>query len=76
MIMVQHEAVFTKDIGNKKLTVVRALDASLERVWAAWTTSEIPDQWRAPKPYKAETRSMNFTEGGRWLYCMMITPLP
>lgn len=69
--MTKNETVFSKDLEKKKLTVVRAFDASLERVWEAWTTSGILDQWWAPKPYKAETKTMDFREGGRWIYCMV-----
>ncbi|MDR3715132.1 MAG: SRPBCC domain-containing protein [Puia sp.] len=68
--MATKEAVFTKDPDNKKLTVVRAFDAPLTQVWEAWTTGEILDQWWAPKPYKAETKTMDFRKDGRWLYCM------
>jgi uncharacterized protein YndB with AHSA1/START domain len=39
-------------------------------VWRAWTDREILDQWWAPKPWKAETKTMDFREGGHWLYCM------
>jgi PhnB protein len=69
--MTKNETVFSKDLEKKKLTVVRAFDASLVRVWEAWTTSGILDQWWAPKPYKAETKTMDFKEGGRWIYCMV-----
>jgi uncharacterized protein YndB with AHSA1/START domain len=65
------EAVFSKDLLNKKLTVIRAFDAPLAQVWDAWTKSEILDQWWAPKPYKMETRKQEFKEGGFWLYCMV-----
>lgn len=68
--MITNEAVFTKDISNKKLNVSRAFNAPLERVWKAWTESELLDQWWAPKPYKAVTKSMDFREGGMWLYLM------
>jgi PhnB protein len=71
MSMTKNETVFSKDLEKKKLSVVRAFDASLPRVWEAWTTSDILDQWWAPKPYRAETKSMDFSEGGRWLYCMV-----
>jgi uncharacterized protein YndB with AHSA1/START domain len=54
--MTKRETVFSKDLQNKKLTVVREFDAPLERVWEAWTKSEILDQWWAPKPYKTETK--------------------
>lgn len=68
--MTKREAVFTKDLQNKKISVVRTFDASLEKVWKAWTDSEILDQWWAPKPYKAVTKNMDFREGGYWLYAM------
>ena len=69
--MTKNETVFSKDLKMKRLTVVRMFDAGVERVWEAWTTSEILDQWWAPKPYKSETKTMDFKEGGRWLYCMV-----
>src|SRR5690606_39103015 len=68
--MTTNEAVFTKDIANKKITVVRAFNAPLQRVWDAWTQSDILDQWWAPKPWKAGTKSMDFREGGQWFYYM------
>lgn len=64
------QTVFTKDQANKKLTVVRSFDASLQQVWDAWTKSEILDQWWAPKPYRAVTKTMDFREGGFWQYAM------
>ena len=64
------ETIFTKDLANKKIKVVREFDAPLEQVWKAWTESEILDKWWAPKPWKANTKSMDFREGGRWLYFM------
>ena len=69
--MSQHkQTIITKDAANKKLVVVREFDAPLEQVWDAWTQSELLDQWWAPKPYKARTKSLDFREGGVWLYYM------
>ncbi|NII27047.1 SRPBCC domain-containing protein [Pseudoflavitalea sp. X16] len=65
------ELVFSKDLANKKVHVVREFDAPVEQVWKAWTESEILDQWWAPRPWKTETKSMDFREGGRWLYSMV-----
>jgi PhnB protein len=70
-VMSKNKAVFTQDRENKKMTVVRSFDASLEQVWKAWTTAEILDQWWAPLPYKNQTKSMDFREGGFWLYSML-----
>ena len=68
--MTKHEAVFTKDTTNKNITVVRSFNAALQQVWDAWTKSELLDQWWAPKPWKAVTKSMDFREGGQWFYYM------
>lgn len=62
---------FAVDKVNRKIKVERSFDAPIDLVWAAWTESEILDQWWAPKPWRAETKSMNFKEGGRWHYCMV-----
>ncbi len=35
-----------------------------------WTETKYLDQWWAPKPWKAVTQSMDFREGGTWLYYM------
>jgi uncharacterized protein YndB with AHSA1/START domain len=64
------ETVYTKDLENRKLTVSREFDAPVELVWKAWTEKDLLDQWWAPKPWKANTRSMDFSEGGSWLYSM------
>jgi PhnB protein len=68
--MITKETVFTKDADNKQLNVQRAFEAPLDQVWKAWTVAKILDQWWAPKPYQAVTKSMDFREGGRWLYLM------
>lgn len=53
------------------VSVTREFNAELPLVWMAWTTPEILEQWWAPKPYKAITKSMDFREGGTWLYYML-----
>lgn len=60
-----------KDLANKKITVVREFAAPVERVWKAWTEQDLLDQWWAPKPWKAQTKTMDFREGGHWLYAMV-----
>lgn len=69
-MIVNKETIYTKDQTNKKLRVVREFDAPVEQVWKAWTESWLLDQWWAPKPWKANTQSMDFREGGAWLYYM------
>ena len=62
---------FSVDKVNRTITVTREFEANLPVVWDAFTKSEILDKWWAPKPWKAKTKSMDFTEGGRWLYAMV-----
>jgi len=61
---------FYVDKENKKISVERTFKAPLEKVWAAFTQKEILDQWWAPKPWRTQTKSLNFTVGGYWLYAM------
>jgi uncharacterized protein YndB with AHSA1/START domain len=62
---------FSVNKENKTITVIREFAAPVEKVWASWTKSELLDQWWAPKPYKAKTKSMDFRVGGFWLYAMV-----
>jgi len=56
---------------NKTITIKREFAAGLPLVWDAYTKPEILDQWWAPKPWKARTKSMDFKEGGHWHYAMV-----
>ena len=61
-------------VANKQdntVTVTREFAAPLTLVWDAWTRSELLDQWWAPHPYKVRTKTMDFREGGHWLYAMI-----
>jgi len=70
-MIVNKETKVVKDIANKRLVVVREFDAPLEQVWHAWTDSKLLDLWWAPRPWKTETKKMDFREGGAWLYSMV-----
>ena len=62
---------FSVDKENKKIKVEREFAAPVSKVWAAWTESRLLDQWWAPKPWRARTKTMDFREGGYWLYAMV-----
>ena len=62
---------FTVDKENKTIMVKREFNADLHSVWKAWTTAELLDQWWGPQPWRAETKTMDFREGGYWLYAMV-----
>jgi uncharacterized protein YndB with AHSA1/START domain len=60
----------SKDVKNKKVNIKREFNARVDLVWKAWTESKLLDQWWAPKPWVAKTKSYSFKEGGSWLYAM------
>ena len=62
---------FSVEKENKKIKVKREFAAPISKVWAAWTESQLLDQWWAPKPWEAKTKTMDFKEGGYWLYAMV-----
>lgn len=62
---------FTVNKENNTIQVDREFNAKLPIVWQAWTDPKILDQWWAPKPWKAETKTMDFREGGYWFYAML-----
>jgi uncharacterized protein YndB with AHSA1/START domain len=62
---------FSVDKEKKTITVKKEFAAGLSLVWDAYTKSEILDQWWAPKPWKAKTKTMDFREGGHWHYAML-----
>jgi uncharacterized protein YndB with AHSA1/START domain len=62
---------FSVNKETHTITVKREFAAEVPLVWKAFTTSEILDQWWAPKPWRTRTKSMDFSEGGHWLYAMV-----
>lgn len=62
--------IFTKKLDQKQLNITREFNGPLDMVWKALTDSELLDQWWAPRPWKAGTKHMDFSEGGYWLYFM------
>jgi len=62
---------FTVNKDDNSIHVQREFAAELDLVWDAWTKPELLDQWWAPKPYRTETKTMDFREGGYWLYAMI-----
>lgn len=56
---------------NNTIRITREFDANIELAWSAWTTAELLDQWWGPEPWRAETKTLDFREGGFWLYAMV-----
>jgi len=65
--------LFDADMAAKKIHVSREFNAPVEKVWRAWTEADFLEKWIAPKPWRAETKTLDFTVGGVWLYAMVGT---
>lgn len=65
-----NQTTFEKNVDEKVLTIRRVISAPVGRVWESLTTSEMLQKWWGPKPYNAVTKSFEFKEGGKWIYCM------
>jgi len=62
---------FIVDKEKHTLTVKKEFAAGRQLVWDCHTKAELLDQWFAPKPFTTKTKSMNFSEGGSWIYAMV-----
>jgi uncharacterized protein YndB with AHSA1/START domain len=61
----------SKDIANKTMHIVREFKAPRQKVWSAWTEGDKLDKWWGPRPWNAKTKTMDFKDGGYWLYAMV-----
>ncbi len=62
---------FKTDMQTNQLTIRREFDAPKDLVWDCYTKSDLLDQWFAPEPFTAKTKSMEFREGGHWHFAMV-----
>lgn len=62
---------FLVDKENNTITVKKEFAAGRQLVWDCHTKSELLDKWFAPKPFTTKTKTMQFKEGGHWLYAMI-----
>lgn len=62
---------FLVDKDKNTMTIKREFLANRQLVWDAYTKSELLNQWFAPSPLTTKTKSMDFSEGGHWVYAMV-----
>lgn len=62
--------VFNQDFNSKSIYVMKVYDAETSKVWDYFTKPELLDLWWAPKPWVCVTDTLDFKEGGVWLYSM------
>lgn len=55
--------------GNA-LKIWRGYTHPKAKIWNALTDPDILDRWWAPLPWKCDTKSHDFREGGHWHYAM------
>lgn len=65
------DIVFNKDFDAKSIFVSLIYPAEVATIWDYFTKPELLDQWWAPKPWRCETETLDFREGGNWKYAMV-----
>jgi uncharacterized protein YndB with AHSA1/START domain len=58
---------------RRRLTIERAFRASLDEVWALWTTPAGIESWWGPEGFQVAVRSMDLNPGGALVYVMTAT---
>jgi uncharacterized protein YndB with AHSA1/START domain len=69
--MSSNKTEVVKDFSAKTILVTREFAAPVINVWRAFTEAALLDQWWGPSPWRAETKHMDFSVGGHWLYAMV-----
>jgi uncharacterized protein YndB with AHSA1/START domain len=62
--------VMMEAAGQHNVAVTRVFDASVERVWQAWSDPDLVRQWWGPTGFTCPAANMEFQEGGTSLVCM------
>lgn len=62
---------FIVDKTTKTVFVNREFAAEHSLVWDAFTKQELLDKWWAPKPWRSETKYMDFKVGEKRFYAMV-----
>jgi uncharacterized protein YndB with AHSA1/START domain len=55
----------------RRITLERTWQATLEEVWALWTTRDGIEAWWGPEGFRVEVRSIDLRPGGRLRYAMI-----
>ena len=62
---------FVVDKQKNTMTIRKEFAAKRQLVWDCHTKPELLSQWFAPKPFTTRSVSMDFREGGHWVYAMV-----
>ncbi|MDE2140791.1 MAG: SRPBCC domain-containing protein [Elusimicrobia bacterium] len=61
----------TENAADREIVMTRLIDASVARVWRAWTDNAEIVKWWGPHGFSDETSSREFKEGGIWKHVMI-----
>jgi uncharacterized protein YndB with AHSA1/START domain len=61
---------------RERITIERTYKASIEDVWALWTTKEGIESWWGPGGFTVLVRSIDLRPGGELKYAMTATAAP
>jgi uncharacterized protein YndB with AHSA1/START domain len=56
---------------QKRITIERTFDASIEDVWAMWTTKDGIESWWGPDGFSVTVRAIDLRPGGELHYAMI-----
>lgn len=65
------DIIFNKDEEAATVYVMKTYATEVSEVWDYFTKSALLDEWWAPEPWKCETKTQEFRNGGTWLYAMV-----
>lgn len=57
-------------MDENEIIIERVFDATLAKVWAAWTEPEQVKEWWGPKGFTAPSIKIDLKVGGKYIYCM------
>jgi uncharacterized protein YndB with AHSA1/START domain len=60
-------------MSEKKITLERTYDATIEDVWELWTTKEGIESWWGPEGFTVTVQNLDLRPGGELLYTMTAT---
>lgn len=69
-IQTNGNAKHSNSSGKKDIIIDRVLELPINKVWQAWTQSELCKKWWGPKDFTSPVCSLDFRMGGKYLNCM------
>lgn len=65
------QSIFNVDEQEATCFFSKIFSAEVAAVWGAFAEKEKLERWWAPEPWKADSLTHDFTDGGKWHYAMI-----